>query len=106
LAAGVLAKNEKLIGVHFLLILALVFDQRRMVFSISGVLLFEDGVYPATVFLVAVGMIDLDFTIRFKALRKFREGVSYPYIQIKSINAVAYALTRFRNTDCIAFIIK
>src|SRR5271154_6583793 len=79
------------IGVHFLLISALVFDERRIIFSITGVLFFIEWVHPASVFFVAMGMVDLYFAFFLKTLRQLRDGIGYSNVQIESIDRMRYA---------------
>lgn len=52
-----------LIGIEFSLVLTLVFDQCRMVFTIARILFFVDGMAPAAVLFVTVRMVNLNFAV-------------------------------------------
>ena len=52
----------RLIRIEFLLVLPFVLDQGRVILAVIWILLFVNRVNPAPVFLIAVGMIHLDFT--------------------------------------------
>ena len=89
------------IGVQFLLISTLVFDQIGMIFAVLRILLFEEWMNPTPVLPVTVGMVHLYLTIRDKALGQIRDALRYPHIDIKRIDAVTDALPPFRKAQRI-----
>ena len=75
------------IGVQFPLILTLEPD-RRIVFSITRILLFIDRMHTAAVLSISVGVIDLDAALLLKTFGKFRKRIGQSNIQIQSVYAV------------------
>ena len=90
-----MGQNSDLIRVHFLLIPALVFEQ-GIVFSIAGILLFEDGVYPASILFVSMCMVDLDSAFFMETPWQLGNGIREPDIQIECVHRVLNGLPASR----------
>ena len=95
-----------LIRVHFSLILTLVFDKIGVIFSVLGILLFIDGMHPASVLAVAMGMVHLDLAIVDKTLGQLGDAVGNPNVDIKRIDIVIDGWPALGKVYCIAFDIK
>ncbi len=95
--------ESALIGVHFPFVPALVFDQRRVVFSVVRVLFFEDRMHPAAVFFVSVSVVYLDFAFLVKTLAQLGNRIGNSNIYIKCIDVVLDGFAALRQAKRIAF---
>ena len=74
-----------LIRVQLILILALILDQRGVVFPVVRVLFFPERMSAAAVFFVAVGVIDLCMATFQETSPEFRKSIGQSYVQIPGV---------------------
>lgn len=77
-----------LVRVQFILVLPLILDQCGIVLSVVRVLFFPERVPAASVFFVAVGVIDLRMAIFQEASPKLWKSVGQSHVQIPRVQAM------------------
>jgi hypothetical protein len=75
-----------LVRIQLILVLSLVFDKGGIVFSIPGILLFENRMAATSILFVAMSMVNLNMAIFKKATWYRWYAVGKPHIDIHGIH--------------------
>ena len=92
-----------LIGIHFLLILSLVFDKIRVVFAVLRILFFIDGMRTTPILPIAVSMVHLSAASLHNTSPKFWNAIRCTNVNIKRVELMRDGLPCFGQRKFITF---
>ena len=93
--------KDNSIRTEFALVLALVFNQVGVVFTIVWILLLVNRVNAASILAITMGMIHLGFAGLQKATAQFRNAVSRPDVNVQRVEFMGNAQRAFRIPELI-----